>query len=427
MDTATDLRPVVITLHGIRTRGEWQNRLDAHLSRAGFVSESLDYGWFGVIPFLFKSQRNKKVKWFVDEYQRIRRENPGTVPSLIAHSFGAYIAARAIAFSGGMIKFERVIFCGSIVPADFEWSKVIEAGIVKEVLNDFGHLDVWAAKVGLALPDAGDSGYRGFTDTANGKVDQRCHPEWGHGHFFFELNYKERWIPFLKGEIFSDVTLKPHYHFPVVWVFPLFALALVVIIASLGVNWRKSDTLPKTLNRNPTSIPTRALTIVTPSIPESRTLVKQRLIQAEEQSSKADYESAIKLYGEAINLDPKSFEAYFGRAGAYRAQGKYDEAVFDFGDAIRLKANDAQAYYERGKVYVSVYESKRTVDALYPPLEALDYIHKAIDDFSKAIDLDPRNPSFYSWRARCFSELGEHTKEDEDRTRARMLDPNLTS
>jgi hypothetical protein len=219
-------RPVVITLHGVRTRGKWQKDLDEYLSDALFISKSLDYDWFGVLPFFFERQREKRVRWFVEEYQKIILKYPDT-PSIIAHSFGTYIVARAIRAYAPLIKFDKVIFCGSIVPVDFPWSRVIEEGLANEVLNDYGHLDAWAGKAGLALPDAGPSGRKGFTDLAKGKVIQRHHPEWGHSHYFFDLNYKKRWIPFLKGENVRDVSLKPHWHFPLIRLVIIIAVALL--------------------------------------------------------------------------------------------------------------------------------------------------------------------------------------------------------
>ena len=141
-------RPVVITLHGIRTAARWQKTLAEQLSKAGFIPVSFDYGWFSVLPFLFQRQRDKKIREFVDWYQSVRERYPSVVPSVIAHSLGTYIAARAISESSGVVKFEKIIFCGSIVPVAFPWSKVHEAGLVTEVLNDCGYLDAWAGRVG---------------------------------------------------------------------------------------------------------------------------------------------------------------------------------------------------------------------------------------------------------------------------------------
>src|SRR4029077_15215218 len=89
-------RGVVISLHGIRTYASWQKDLAEALSHALFIPVSLDYGRFGIFPFLFHRNRENKIKWFVDRYHEIRIKYPGVIPSIIAHSFGTYIVARAI-------------------------------------------------------------------------------------------------------------------------------------------------------------------------------------------------------------------------------------------------------------------------------------------------------------------------------------------
>src|SRR5262245_47894011 len=54
---------VVISLHGIRTRGTWQKELAGELSRAGFIPEALDYGFFRAIKLLIPYCRSAQVDW----------------------------------------------------------------------------------------------------------------------------------------------------------------------------------------------------------------------------------------------------------------------------------------------------------------------------------------------------------------------------
>jgi hypothetical protein len=99
-----------------------------------------------------------------------------------------------------MLKFDRVILCGAIVRRDYPWSQLIDHGLVRRVLNEFGRLDLWARVVEWLASDAGQSGLRGFNDTPDGRVVQREHPEFGHSDYFYSKNFRERWIPFLRGE-----------------------------------------------------------------------------------------------------------------------------------------------------------------------------------------------------------------------------------
>lgn len=190
---------VVMSLHGIRTTGKWQKDLTPILSKSGFTPHPLDYGWFSERLMLIPFVRRRKVDWFRGEYERALRENPGSSISIIAHSFGTYVVANALA-KYSQIKFDYAIFCGAIVPRGFDWSTVIlKRQQVRRVLNDYGAQDIWAWLSEWCVPDAGPSGKLGFTDDAQGTVLQQLHAAFRHSDHFYHLNYLERWVPFLKG------------------------------------------------------------------------------------------------------------------------------------------------------------------------------------------------------------------------------------
>lgn len=100
----------VITIHGIKTRGKWQKDITPFLQN--FIHEPLDFGNFLAVQLARTKSRNAKVEFFRDEYTRIARSDP--YPSIIAHSFGTYIVATAME-RYPEIRFDRIIFCGSIV------------------------------------------------------------------------------------------------------------------------------------------------------------------------------------------------------------------------------------------------------------------------------------------------------------------------
>ena len=203
-DRETPLPPakepsVVITLHGIKTRGKWQKDLAPVLAAAGFIPVLLDYGNFLAIQLLIPWLRRKKVDWFRDEYQRVCAEENVTRPSIVAHSFGTYLVARAMQIYDP-VEFDHVILCGAIVRQDYRWTDRFSKGQVRAVLNDFGRMDFWAGIVAWIVSDAGPSGSKGFTDLASGKVFEIDHPEFRHSDYFFRGNYEKSWLPFLHGE-----------------------------------------------------------------------------------------------------------------------------------------------------------------------------------------------------------------------------------
>ena len=50
-------------------------------------------------------------------------------------------------------------------------------------------------------------------------------------------------------------------------------------------------------------------------------------------------------------MKPDNVEAYIHRGLAYHHKGEYDRAIEDFTKAIELKPNCASAYYDRGVAY----------------------------------------------------------------------------
>ena len=66
---------------------------------------------------------------------------------------------------------------------------------------------------------------------------------------------------------------------------------------------------------------------------------------------KDDLDRAIADYSEAIRLDPKYAEAYYGRGLTYRNKGDVERAIADYSEAIRLDPKLAAAYNNRGNAY----------------------------------------------------------------------------
>ena len=80
------MKKVVLSLHGIRTRGVWQKELAPVLAKYGFIPYPLDYGNFPAMFLLAPSLRQGKVEWLRQEYERIAREEQVNRLSIIAHT-----------------------------------------------------------------------------------------------------------------------------------------------------------------------------------------------------------------------------------------------------------------------------------------------------------------------------------------------------
>ena len=110
-------------------------------------------------------------------------------------------------------------------------------------------------------------------------------------------------------------------------------------------------------------------------------------------------ERAIQDYDKAIQFNPYDEKYYDTRGNAYNELGQYERAIQDFNKAIELNPNLAQAYYNRGNAYVY-----------------LDQYERAIRDFNKVIEL-PDFAGGYNFRGLAYDYLGdfEHEKSNYDK------------
>ncbi|MDR1112987.1 MAG: tetratricopeptide repeat protein [Bacteroidales bacterium] len=95
------------------------------------------------------------------------------------------------------------------------------------------------------------------------------------------------------------------------------------------------------------------------------------------------------------------------QGNAYYAKGDYDKAIEDYSKAIDLMPDDVEAYNYRGNAYAL----------------KCDY-DKAIEDFSKAIELKPNDAEAYNYRGVAYRKKGDYDKAIEDYSKAIELEPD---
>jgi hypothetical protein len=202
-------RKVVVSLHGIRTRGLWQKDLSPLLSEQGWIYYPLDYGWFSVLFFIPGVLRKRKVEWFRERYREIKNRYRDVIPSIIAHSFGTWIVCKAM-FKYENLRFDKVILVGSIVPEKFDWETIYARNQVTAVRNDSGKKDIWARFSKFFAWGTGSSGFKGFSQKVPYLVE-RVYTDYDHSSAFGYDHYLGEWVPFLRradefcnGEVPSD-------------------------------------------------------------------------------------------------------------------------------------------------------------------------------------------------------------------------------
>ena len=96
-----------------------------------------------------------------------------------------------------------------------------------------------------------------------------------------------------------------------------------------------------------------------------------------------DYDYSLKFTKNLLAI------AYVNRGSAYGEKGHYDRAIEDFNKAISINPNYAGAYNNRGNAYYKKGQYDR-----------------AIEDYNKAIALDPNDALAYTNRGAAYALKG---------------------
>lgn len=200
-------RRVLVTVHGIRTFGQWQERLGKLFSQheADSETEHFKYGYFSIFAFLFPPLRWLAVNQFLSSLIAALERYPTHKISLVGHSNGTYLIAWALnklpdKYVG---RIETVILAGSVLRTDFPWNQLIDRLKIDRVINDCGIGDniLILSQVGVLFTGmAGRLGFRGMT----GRKLINRYFRGGHSHYFEQVGdnasyfMEEYLIPVLK-------------------------------------------------------------------------------------------------------------------------------------------------------------------------------------------------------------------------------------
>lgn len=200
----------VFVIHGIRDDGFWTHRIASKVKQTvigapadhgpGFRGWTPTYGYFAMLPFLLPWVRRQKVEWFMDQYATARAQFPASDFHFVGHSNGTYLAARSLR-DYPAFKLRNVLFAGSVVRCDYNWSEIFERKQAARVQNIVAAND-WV--VGLApmsvewmrVFDLGGAGYRGFDDLHGPRMNNLTFIRGAHG-----AGIQEVWWPSIAGFI----------------------------------------------------------------------------------------------------------------------------------------------------------------------------------------------------------------------------------
>lgn len=155
------------------------------------------------------------------------------------------------------------------------------------------------------------------------------------------------------------------------------------------------------------------------------------------------FAEGIQMCSQSIALDPNAGEAYFNRGTAYYNEKRYPEAIADLKQAIRIRPNLAEAYCNYGAVLFAQKDYDQAI-AMFDkatqlaPRAIIYYdlgkvyqqkgnLSAALDNFQKAIELEPGNFKSYVNIAIVLDQQGNFAEASRYMEQALSMDPSDTN
>lgn len=205
--TVNDSVVEVLTVHGIRTFGEWQNRLR---SCVGVITDAVSfnaykYGYFSGLAFVFPFARTREVDKLKIRLAEVLSASTAKHLIIFSHSFGTYLIANALeSFVDDIRRFEKItlVLSGSVLNSSHDWSVIRENKNVR-IINECGDSDfvLWVSNAFiLGCGMAGKVGFYGFN---NDRFANRFY-KGGHSLYFNGNDFMQReWLPLILNDDFK--------------------------------------------------------------------------------------------------------------------------------------------------------------------------------------------------------------------------------
>lgn len=202
---------LIVTVHGIRTGGDWQERFEQLVQSSlrplnqNVTVFNYKYGFFSLLAFATPPLRWLVTRRFREELVRAT----GTVAwdriDIVAHSFGTHLVAKALyaLADSSAIQINTVILAGSVLKPSFHWTRLLRHN-VQRVINDCGVWDAVLFLNQLVILGTGMAGFVGFKGMTSVRMRNRFF-RFGHSGYFrhngqpIDAFMQKWWIPLLHG------------------------------------------------------------------------------------------------------------------------------------------------------------------------------------------------------------------------------------
>ncbi|PZW48228.1 response regulator receiver domain-containing protein [Pseudomonas sp. URIL14HWK12:I3] len=196
----------VVTIHGIRTFGEWQSRLRNLVCKStdGVEFNPYNYGYFSVVAFFFPFARDRAVRKLRAKLKSVLEGSQARHLVIFSHSFGTYLITHGLEhFLNELQRFEKVtlVLSGSVLKSDFDWS-ALQALPNFRVINECGDGDIVLWLSSAAVLGCGMAGKVGFYGFNNSRFANRFY-KGGHSLYFEGDEFmSKKWLPIILNEDF---------------------------------------------------------------------------------------------------------------------------------------------------------------------------------------------------------------------------------
>ena len=140
------------------------------------------------------------------------------------------------------------------------------------------------------------------------------------------------------------------------------------------------------------------------------------------------YEQAIVDFDQVLALNPQHTDAYFHRGFSCFFLERYEQAIVDFGKAIASSHQETDAStlaWVSSKGEISTFNPQETAAYIMRGLSYvnLEQYEPAIEDYTRAIEIDPQDAATYFYRGLCYAELRQFDQALADFSQAIALNP----
>ncbi|EPN5005461.1 hypothetical protein ACT0GK_003207 [Vibrio parahaemolyticus] len=190
---------VVVTIHGIRTYGDWQSKLESLIDDE-YIVKSYAYNFHSAIDFFSEKSSQEEIHLFNRCLDNIQEQYPLAKIHIVSHSFGTYIAFHALLNRSTRLDIGNVIFSGSVLKPEQDIDSLYKKHNIDKVVNDCSLIDFPLLLAQLFSNRYSLAGIIGFKGDKNRIINRRF--SGGHSTYFSE-SHLDTWKLILCSDIYE--------------------------------------------------------------------------------------------------------------------------------------------------------------------------------------------------------------------------------